>query len=242
MLKERIETWTQRARLAARILRNGNAPASVTPDRQLLPGFLCEPLPLNAATLTNAKCCCDFYGIARSHLDSLGILSGRMAELGGSVDCNACQQFPGFDYTNIDITPAAHIPTLAMDVCKPQPLLAPAQFDFIFSQWVFEHLAAPWNASNLLIHLLKPGGLVVIATAFAWRYHPVPEDYWRFTPQALRLLFEGLQTIEAAFSSGFRRRNDRGFYPNGSDAVPLDEYGGWLENWAVFFVGRRREQ
>jgi hypothetical protein len=40
--------------------------------------------------------------------------------------------------------------------------------------------------------LLEPGGVLYVSVPFAWEIHSYPSDYWRFTPEAVRLLFPGI--------------------------------------------------
>src|SRR3990167_8918493 len=48
----------------------------------------------------------------------------------------------------------------------------------------------PPAAARTIGRLLKPGGLAITQTLFAWDYHPRPVDYWRFTHAGLAYLFE----------------------------------------------------
>ncbi|MEI2422555.1 hypothetical protein V6O07_19915, partial [Arthrospira platensis SPKY2] len=82
-------------------------------------------------------------------------------------------------------------------------------------------------------------GICYISTVFSWRYHPVPIDYWRYSPDCLTFLFHGLQKIDANFNSFYRRKDIRGFWPNKLDECPVDDLGGWRENWVVYFVGKK---
>lgn len=244
-----------RLRLAVRAFRSGASREQVALATRLLqpsdtlvpngndndfPEYLIQPWPSNRPTLANAReDIADFYEISRTNLRALGITGGEMAEIGGSVSGNATSNFSNFKYTNIDIRDSERVPTIVMDVCKPVDTGFHDRFDFILSHWVFEHLAAPWITAQNIVRMLKPGGLSVTVTVFAWRYHPVPEDYWRFTPAALSSIFEPLETVDAAFAPRDRRVGTAGTYPNGSDRVPVDSYGGWLENWAVYHAGRK---
>lgn len=53
----------------------------------------------------------------------------------------------------------------------------------------FEHVKRPWDAAREMVRILKPDGLLIVATCFNFPIHNHPSDYWRFTPAALRLLF-----------------------------------------------------
>lgn len=61
-------------------------------------------------------------------------------------------------------------------------------FDAAFAISVFEHLAMPWQVVLEIGRVLKPGGLLLIATHPAWPPHELPWDFWRFSPEALRVL------------------------------------------------------
>jgi SAM-dependent methyltransferase len=53
---------------------------------------------------------------------------------------------------------------------------------------VLEHVESPVECMQAINEILQPGGIVIISTVFSWPYHPSPHDYWRFTPECLRML------------------------------------------------------
>ncbi len=62
-------------------------------------------------------------------------------------------------------------------------------FDFVLSDQVLEHVEGePQQAFNESWRVLRPGGFVLHTTCFINPIHGAPSDYWRFTPEALRLL------------------------------------------------------
>ena len=64
-----------------------------------------------------------------------------------------------------------------------------AEFDYVVSDQVFEHIEGnPFDAMAETLRVCKPGGVVVHTTCFINPVHAWPGDFWRFTPQALRLL------------------------------------------------------
>ena len=66
---------------------------------------------------------------------------------------------------------------------------ADAEFDYVVSDQVFEHIEGnPFDAMAETLRVLKPGGIVVHTTCFINPVHGWPGDFWRYTPQALRLL------------------------------------------------------
>lgn len=74
------------------------------------------------------------------------------------------------------------------------------EFDLVYSHQVLEHLPKPWIAARELVRVLKPGGIGLHTTcAFNPRHGP-PEfnDYYRFLPDGLAELFEGVEILVKA--------------------------------------------
>jgi len=53
-----------------------------------------------------------------------------------------------------------------------------------------EHVAYPEKFLKNVWILLRPGAWIVITTPFAFPIHGFPNDYWRFTPEGLKLLLK----------------------------------------------------
>lgn len=66
-----------------------------------------------------------------------------------------------------------------------------------------EHVREPWRAMAELRRCLKPGGLLVMSSVWYFPIHAYPDDYWRFSASAFRVLLEGLDEI-AVVASGHR--------------------------------------
>jgi SAM-dependent methyltransferase len=153
----------------------------------------------------------------------------------------------GFRYWLVDLTPQNTTAerVIKADICQPLPI-DHGTVDVIFSNQVWEHLERPWLACQELGKLLKPGGLFITATLFAYRYHPFPEDYFRYTHRGLASIHEGFagtETLVCNYDLAQRRRDIRGgghFLK--SDVVPVDWLGGFRENWYVYYIGRRRPE
>lgn len=144
---------------------------------------------------------------------------------------------PTWRYTVLDIVDCdSGVPTLIADITSC-PELPDESFDVIVSVDVFEHLNRPWLAAEEITRLLRPGGVVFTSTLFAWRYHPVPIDYWRFTPPCLEFLFGDLVTVLSEFDVTERRRSLQG--RGERDRVPEDALGAFRENWRVNHAARR---
>ncbi len=131
---------------------------------------------------------------------------------------------------------------IAADICAC-PEIPDGSFDVVFSTDLFEHVQRPWDAASECIRIAKPGGLLIHRTLFAYRYHPEPVDYWRFSSQGLEYLFTrdgNASTIIKGYDLRGRRRNRRG--KNLDTRPPIDWLGGFRENWRVVWIGRKHPE
>lgn len=164
----------------------------------------------------------------------------KMLEVGGSFSQNSQSLFPELEYYNLDIKDNPDLPTIVGDITQENTSLESESFDLIVSHQTFEHINQPWLAAQEIVRLLKPGGFCYISTVWSWRYHPVPIDYWRFSPDCLTFLFKDLEKLDVNFNLYHRRADMRGLWPNCIDGVPIDELGGWRENWLVYYFGKKQ--
>jgi SAM-dependent methyltransferase len=82
------------------------------------------------------------------------------------------------------------------DLCAP---LAETQVaDVVICEQVLEHVLDPITATRNLFGLLRPGGRLIVNTPFLVKIHAHPGDFWRFTPDGLRILLAqaGFSDIE----------------------------------------------
>lgn len=64
------------------------------------------------------------------------------------------------------------------------------EFDAFIAVSVWEHLRKPWIAAEAAARVLKPGGLLYVATHFCFPVHGYPYDYNRWTDLGLEALFD----------------------------------------------------
>lgn len=67
------------------------------------------------------------------------------------------------------------------------------RFGTIFCLSVLEHCSNPFKMAENLTDLLKSDGKICLSVPFAWQVHGYPNDYWRFTPEGIKILFPQIQ-------------------------------------------------
>ncbi len=59
-----------------------------------------------------------------------------------------------------------------------------------------EHIENYASALEEIWRVLKPGGKLLLNTPWLFPYHGAPDDYFRFSPSALRLLLKEFEILE----------------------------------------------
>ena len=125
------------------------------------------------------------------------------------VGCGVKPYYPYFadvaaEYVGVDVVenPAAELlgPVEALPVDD-------ASFDVVLCTQVLEHCDDPAQAVRELRRVTRAGGRVLASTHGVQVYHPSPVDYWRWTHEGLRRLFEqsgtwSALTVEPAAGTG----------------------------------------
>jgi SAM-dependent methyltransferase len=75
--------------------------------------------------------------------------------------------------------------------------IADNQYDLVYSHQVLEHIAKPWIAAREMVRVLRPGGIGLHTTCAFNPRHGFPQfkDYYRFLPDGLAELFEGVNVL-----------------------------------------------
>ena len=62
-------------------------------------------------------------------------------------------------------------------------------FGVVLSFDTLEHVKDPFRFCRNLVAVASGGGLIYVQTVFSWPYHPSPQDYFRYSPEGLRVCF-----------------------------------------------------
>ncbi len=99
--------------------------------------------------------------------------------------------------------PGRSPPDMIADLSDGLPL-ADASFDTVLCLSVLEHTARPGHSMAEIARVLRPGGCLILQVPWQWHVHEAPNDYFRFTPYALRTICEdvGLECFELSCQGG----------------------------------------
>lgn len=95
--------------------------------------------------------------------------------------------FPGKEYIGADMQQGIGVDTLL----NLHAINLPTEsVGTVLCVDTLEHVEYPHKALEEIHRILKPGGLVFIASVMLWPIHNYPYDYWRFTPAAFQSLLK----------------------------------------------------
>jgi SAM-dependent methyltransferase len=135
-------------------------------------------------------------GVARAVAESFD-LPGPILEVGsyqvaGQEEIADLRSlFPDRPYLGIDARPGPGVDEVADVEALPY---ADASFGTVITMNTFEHVPRFWRAFDEIYRVLRPDGALFIACPFYFHIHEFPSDFWRFTPQAFRVLLEDYPT------------------------------------------------
>lgn len=98
----------------------------------------------------------------------------------GSVQFDHSVNAPNAKWTTTDVEAGDGV-DLVMDL----ELGYPREFDGIFCPSILEHVRRPWRAIHTMRDMLAKGGLLYVSTHQSFPLHYYPQDYFRFSREAL---------------------------------------------------------
>ena len=118
---------------------------------------------------------------------------------------NFRSMFPDVHYVGIDIADGKGVDyVIDLTLPPPESILPPKSFGLVISCSVLEHVKKPWMMAEHMSSLLRKGGYLFISVPWVWRYHPYPDDYFRFSPNGVKELFPEIAFLDMAYSTNIR--------------------------------------
>ncbi|SHN12355.1 HAD-IIIC family phosphatase [Roseibium suaedae] len=115
-------------------------------------------------------------------------------------DCDTFLEVNGNKHIRLDMDryPKTDIVANAQDMKD----VADESFDSALCLEVLEHCTDPFALSRELIRVLRKGGHAVVSAPMNFPIHDTPGDFWRFTPDGLKLLFAGHAKVVSEYIEG----------------------------------------
>lgn len=132
------------------------------------------------------------HGMARAVCETFA-LPGPIVEVGsfqvpGQEHLSDLRRFvPGRRYVGLDLRPGRGVDRLGSVEELP---FETGSVGTVFALSTFEHVRHFWRGFDEVRRVLMPGGMFLVCCPFHFQIHNHPSDYWRFTPEALKLLLE----------------------------------------------------
>lgn len=167
------------------------------------------------------------------------VLEAGTAQAVPGVSTHHMRLFDGIErsqYTMIDIQAGADVDVVA-DL-HDLPTEWTGRFGAFVASAVFEHLDRPWIAANEVARVLAPSGICYIATHQTFPLHGFPQDFWRFSTEALSMIFTdaGLEIVSVAY-----KHRTKIVLP--SELMPREHTDGWnalFPSWAIVHLAARK--
>ncbi len=105
----------------------------------------------------------------------------------------------GADVINVDIERYPGVSVIAEACAVPFP---DGSISRIISNTVLEHVQDPIKAVAEMDRLLEKGGVAYVAIPFLYPFHSSPSDYQRWSPEAVKVLFQEFEIIEMGVRAG----------------------------------------
>lgn len=116
----------------------------------------------------------------------------RQGERCVTMKAEFLSRFPGGVHVGLDAEAGADVDVVAdlHDLSGLAYVWTPGSgFDGVLCCSTLEHVKKPWKVAAELARATKPGGVLYVATHFQFPWHSYGGDYFRFSKEALAVLF-----------------------------------------------------
>ena len=115
------------------------------------------------------------------------------------VNIGSGTKFIHKDMVNVDIYPYENVHIVADGAHLP---FHNESIDFIVCESVLEHVREPFKVIEEIKRVLRPGGYAYISVPFLYPFHASPNDFTRFSRNALRNEFAPYKIVDEGLRAG----------------------------------------
>jgi len=130
-------------------------------------------------------------------------VEGPVLEI-GAKDYGNTQDFrslyAGNEYRGVDLEAGPGVDAV-VDLATGLGPLPEGHFALAICCSVLEHTPRPWVMAANITRLVRPQGWLYVAVPWVWRYHPYPDDYFRFSHRAIEALFPAFDWSDIVYST-----------------------------------------
>lgn len=139
--------------------------------------------------------------IVKTHRDKL---RGAVLEIGSlivegqeNIAMRSAVEKMGYEFIGIDMRSGNGV-DIVVDAKDTGHFIDDDSVDTIICLDTLEHVDWPRDLIRESYRIIKPGGYIFLATVMDFPIHDYPSDYWRFTPECLKMLLEdaGYKDVE----------------------------------------------
>jgi len=133
------------------------------------------------------------FDYVEKHVTTKG-LKGKVLDV-GSFDVNGSLKPIFDDYTGVDMRDGKNVDIVANSHKLP---FKAETFDIVTCVETLEHDDDPFKTLSEIHRVLKKGGWAIIAASgITFPRHDYPNDYWRFTSDAFKVLMKKFKNVES---------------------------------------------
>ena len=122
------------------------------------------------------------------------------------------------EYIGVDMADGAGVDEV-VDLVEGTGDLPLNHFNLVICCSVMEHVRKPWVFAENLSKLTRVGGRIYLSVPWVWRYHPYPDDYFRFSYRGVMELFPNFQWTALEYSTNVTNE----FLPITGDGKKTDD-------------------
>lgn len=104
------------------------------------------------------------------------------------------------EYVGIDIRQGPGVDCI-LDIAQNYVKLE--HFNTVICVDTFEHVNKPWLAAKNIEMSMAKDAQIYFSVPFIWRFHEHPQDYWRMTPTAIKMIFENIEWTKIFYTDYF---------------------------------------